>query len=180
MMRADLGEIGRKINNFYLISITGSSMPTHIASGQPSRSRPGRSSTSTLASSWVVVSPRDRRRIRPANIIRRLAWKARQAQDALLSFAIAKDNSVIIDHTRFLADLDLLLERYSSCDVADIDIRAFLNISATHAVVQGDAAASSLTSVNGTASSAHAGYHRAVHRTRTLCPSSTHAPYPAA
>ena len=30
-------------------------------------------------------------------------------------------------HTRFLADLDLLLNDYGSCDVADIDIGAFLN-----------------------------------------------------
>lgn len=49
-----------------------------------------------------------------------------ELKDALLSFAIAKDNSAI-DHTRFLADLDLLLEQYGSCDVSDLDIGLFLN-----------------------------------------------------
>ena len=47
-------------------------------------------------------------------------------KDALLSFAVQKDNSVI-DHPRFLADLDLLLKSYGSCDVADLDIGLFLN-----------------------------------------------------
>lgn len=49
-----------------------------------------------------------------------------ELKDALMRFAVAKDNSVI-DHTRFLADLDLLLADYGSCDVAEIDIGAFLN-----------------------------------------------------
>lgn len=49
-----------------------------------------------------------------------------ELKDALLSFAVAKDNA-IIDHTRFLADLDLLLENYGSCDVADLDIGLFLS-----------------------------------------------------
>ena len=51
---------------------------------------------------------------------------ATELKSALMSFAIAKDNAAI-DHTRFLADLDLLLEDYGSCDVADIDIGMFLN-----------------------------------------------------
>lgn len=46
-------------------------------------------------------------------------------KDALISFAVAKDNAAI-DHTRFLADLDTLLGDYGSCDVADIDIGMFL------------------------------------------------------
>ncbi len=46
-------------------------------------------------------------------------------KDALLSFAIAKDNAVI-DHSKMLADLDLLLSSYSSVDVADLDIGQFL------------------------------------------------------
>lgn len=51
---------------------------------------------------------------------------ASELKDALMRFAISKDNAVI-DHTRFLADLDLLLADYGSCDVAEIDIGAFLN-----------------------------------------------------
>ena len=46
-------------------------------------------------------------------------------KDALLSFAIAKDNAAI-DHPKMLADLDLLLASYSSCDIADLDIGQFL------------------------------------------------------
>lgn len=46
-------------------------------------------------------------------------------KDALLSFAVSKDNS-LIDHSKMLADLDLLLKSYSSCDVADLDIGQFL------------------------------------------------------
>lgn len=49
-----------------------------------------------------------------------------ELKEALMRFAVSKDNSVI-DHTRFLADLDLLLADYGSCDVAEIDIGAFLN-----------------------------------------------------
>ena len=47
-------------------------------------------------------------------------------KDALLSFAIAKDNA-LIDHSKMLADLDLLLASYASCDVADLDIGQFLS-----------------------------------------------------
>ena len=46
-------------------------------------------------------------------------------KDALLSFAISKDNAAI-DHPRLLADLDLLLASYASCDVADLDIGELL------------------------------------------------------
>lgn len=46
-------------------------------------------------------------------------------KDALLSFAISKDNA-LIDHPKMLADLDLLLASYSSCDIADLDIGQFL------------------------------------------------------
>ena len=42
-------------------------------------------------------------------------------KDALIAFAIQRDNAAI-DHTRFLADLDLLLQDYGSCDVSDIDV----------------------------------------------------------
>ena len=46
-------------------------------------------------------------------------------KDALMRFAVQKDNAAI-DHTRFLSDLDLLLEDYGSCDVAEIDVGQFL------------------------------------------------------
>ncbi|WP_270295236.1 ABC1 kinase family protein [Eggerthella sinensis] len=71
------------------------------------------------------LSPRDRAGF--GNIIEAVGMEnASELKDALMSFAIAKDNSAI-DHTRFLADLDLLLSDYGSCDVADIDIGSFLN-----------------------------------------------------
>lgn len=47
-----------------------------------------------------------------------------ELKDALLAFAIARDNGAI-DHPRFLADLDMLLQDYGSCDVAAIDIGQF-------------------------------------------------------
>ncbi|MBQ9002385.1 MAG: AarF/ABC1/UbiB kinase family protein [Eggerthellaceae bacterium] len=46
-------------------------------------------------------------------------------KDALLSFAVSRDNAAI-DHPRLLADLDLLLATYASCDLADLDIGQFL------------------------------------------------------
>ena len=46
-------------------------------------------------------------------------------KDALLTFAIAKDTSAI-DHPKMLADLDLMLSSYASCDIADLDIGQFL------------------------------------------------------
>ena len=71
------------------------------------------------------LSPRDRAGF--GNIIQAVGMQsATELKDALMSFAIAKDNAAI-DHTRFLADLDLLLEDYGSCDVGDIDIGQFLN-----------------------------------------------------
>ncbi len=51
---------------------------------------------------------------------------SKELKDALMSFAVSKD-SAAIDHARFLADLDVLLNDYGSCDVADIDIGQFLN-----------------------------------------------------
>lgn len=47
-------------------------------------------------------------------------------KDALLHFAIQKDNSAI-DHPRFLADLDDLLAGYGSADISNIDVGALLN-----------------------------------------------------
>ena len=71
------------------------------------------------------LSPHDRAGF--GNIIQAVGMQsATELKSALMSFAIAKDNAAI-DHTRFLADLDLLLEDYGSCDVADIDIGMFLN-----------------------------------------------------
>ena len=46
-------------------------------------------------------------------------------KDALLSFAVSRDNGAI-DHPRMLADLDLLLASYASCDVGDLDIGQLL------------------------------------------------------
>ena len=46
-------------------------------------------------------------------------------KDALLSFAVSRDNAAI-DHPRLLADLDLMLSTYASCDLADLDIGQFL------------------------------------------------------
>ena len=71
------------------------------------------------------LSPRDRAGF--GGIIEAVGMEsAAELKDALLSFATAKDNKVT-DHTQFLADLDLLLSDYGSCDVADIDIGMFLN-----------------------------------------------------
>ena len=71
------------------------------------------------------LSPHDRAGF--GNIIQAVGMQsATELKTALMSFAIAKDNAAI-DHTRCLADLDLLLEDYGSCDVADIDIGMFLN-----------------------------------------------------
>ena len=50
----------------------------------------------------------------------------RALKDALMRFAAKKDNAAI-DNARFLADLDLLLEDYGSCDVAEIDVGQFLS-----------------------------------------------------
>ncbi|HIY84247.1 MAG TPA: AarF/ABC1/UbiB kinase family protein [Candidatus Rubneribacter avistercoris] len=70
------------------------------------------------------LSPRDRAGF--GSIIEAVGMESStELKDALMSFAVAKDNAAI-DHTRFLADLDLLLSDYGSCDVADIDIGQFL------------------------------------------------------
>ena len=50
---------------------------------------------------------------------------ASKLKDALLSFAESKDTGSI-DHSRFLADLDLLISSYATCDVADLDIGEML------------------------------------------------------
>ena len=71
------------------------------------------------------LSPRDRAGF--GNIIQAVGMEsATELKEALLSFAASKDNAAI-DHTRFLADLDLLLKDYGSCDVSEIDIGQFLN-----------------------------------------------------
>ena len=83
-----------------------------------------RSSTSTWAS-WAAFR-RATAQV-SATSSRPWAWKAPpKLKEALLSFAASKDNAAI-DHTRFLADLDLLLKDYGSCDVSEIDIGQFLN-----------------------------------------------------
>ena len=71
------------------------------------------------------LSPHDRAGF--GNIIQAVGMQsATELKSALMSVAIAKDNAAI-DHTRYLADLVLVLEDYGSCDVADIDIGMFLN-----------------------------------------------------
>lgn len=71
------------------------------------------------------LSPRDRAGL--SSIIRAVGMQsATELKEALLAFAIAKDNARI-DHPRFLADLDSLLRDYGSVDVVDIDIGQFLN-----------------------------------------------------
>ncbi len=54
------------------------------------------------------------------------AKSSEDLKDALISFAENKDNAAI-DHTRFLADLDLLIAEYGSCDVSNLDVGLFLN-----------------------------------------------------
>ncbi len=48
-----------------------------------------------------------------------------ELKDALLSFAIARDSGAI-NHTKFLADVDSLLESYASCGVSELDVGRFL------------------------------------------------------
>ena len=48
-----------------------------------------------------------------------------ELKDALLSFAVVRDNNAI-NHTKFLADVDALLESYASCGVSDLDVGRFL------------------------------------------------------
>ena len=48
-----------------------------------------------------------------------------ELKDALLSFAVSKDNAAI-DHTKFLADIDTIISKYAACGVEDLDIGSFL------------------------------------------------------
>lgn len=71
------------------------------------------------------LSPRDRAGF--GNIISAVGMEsATELKDALLAFAISKDNSAI-DHPRLLGELDSILKDYGSCDVSEIDIGQFLN-----------------------------------------------------
>ena len=71
------------------------------------------------------LSPRDRAGF--GAIINAVGMQsASELKDALLAFAIQRDNNAI-DHTRFLADLDLLLKDYGSCDVSAIDVGQLLS-----------------------------------------------------
>jgi ubiquinone biosynthesis protein len=71
------------------------------------------------------LSPRDRKGF--GNIIHAVGVQSSsELKDALLSFAVQRDNSAI-DHARFLADLDIMLSDYGSTEVADLDIGLFLS-----------------------------------------------------
>ncbi len=71
------------------------------------------------------LNPRDRARF--GEIIEAVGAKsATRLKDALISFSVDHDSRGI-DHPRFLAELDIILEGYGSCDVADIDIGGLLN-----------------------------------------------------
>lgn len=71
------------------------------------------------------LNPRDRARF--GEIIEAVGAKsATRLKDALISFSVDHDSRGI-DHSRFLAELDIILEGYGSCDVADIDIGGLLN-----------------------------------------------------
>ena len=72
------------------------------------------------------LSPRDRAGF--GNIIQAVGHgELVRAQGCAIVLCHREGTIAVIDHTRFLADLDLLLNDYGSCDVADIDIGAFLN-----------------------------------------------------
>ena len=71
------------------------------------------------------LNPRDRARF--GEIIEAVGAKsATRLKDALISFSVDHDSRGI-DHPRFLAELDIILEGYGSCDVADIDIGGLLS-----------------------------------------------------
>ena len=71
------------------------------------------------------LNPSDRARF--GEIIEAVGAKsATRLKDALISFSVDHDSRGI-DHPRFLAELDIILEGYGSCDVADIDIGGLLN-----------------------------------------------------
>ena len=96
-------------------------MPTRIRA--TSSSKTVRSSTSTWAS-WGRFNARDRAAF--GKIIAAVGTQnASKLRDALLAFAVQKDNAEI-DQGLFLANIDLLLQDYATCDVADIDIGAML------------------------------------------------------
>ena len=86
------------------------------------------------------LSPRDRAGF--GNIIQAVGMEsATELKERAACRSPASKDNAAIDHTRFLADLDLLLEDYGSCDVADIDIGHVPERRAhAHALVQGDAA----------------------------------------
>ncbi|MGN0302079.1 MAG: ABC1 kinase family protein [Anaerotardibacter sp.] len=70
------------------------------------------------------LSPRDRGNFR--QIIEAVGQKSSSGlKDALIAFSVSHDLKAI-DHPRFLAELDVVVEGYGSCDVADIDIGAML------------------------------------------------------
>lgn len=70
------------------------------------------------------LSPRDRAAF--GEIIKAVGTQnAGDLKDALISFAVDVDINGI-DHPRLLSELDNVLGSYASCDVADIDIGAFL------------------------------------------------------
>lgn len=54
------------------------------------------------------------------------AKNAAELKESLITFSVAHDMNAI-DHPRFLAELDNVLESYGSTDVADIDIGALLS-----------------------------------------------------
>ncbi|WP_165056523.1 MULTISPECIES: AarF/ABC1/UbiB kinase family protein [unclassified Adlercreutzia] len=69
----------------------------------------------------------DRDRAGFAGIIKAVGnHDAAELKEALIRFAIQKDNSAI-DHTRFLADLDGLLADYGSVGISQIDVGNMLN-----------------------------------------------------
>ncbi len=71
------------------------------------------------------LSPRDRAAF--GRIIEAVGAKsASDLKDSLISFSVAHDMECI-DHPRFLAELDNVLDSYGSTEVADIDIGALLS-----------------------------------------------------
>ncbi len=71
------------------------------------------------------LNPRDRARFGEI-IVAVGAKSATRLKDALIAFSVDHDANGI-DHPRMLAELDLILDGYGSCDVADIDIGSLLN-----------------------------------------------------
>ena len=69
------------------------------------------------------LSVRDRGGFR--RIVEAVGQNSAELKDALIAFSVAHDMNAI-DHPRFLAELDNVLESYGSTDVADIDIGSLL------------------------------------------------------